>query len=153
MSRGPLPTHCFVLVVVRKGHRFLVIQERKHGQRWYLPAGRVEPGERLVDAAVREAREESGVPVALEGILRVEHTPGGAPPLDSARLRVIFLARPVDDTPPGPTGDALDARWVTLAEVGQLPLRGREVADLFAWVERGGPVYPLALLTTEQHPW
>jgi len=32
--------------VVRDEDRFLVVQERKHEQRWYLPAGRVELGER-----------------------------------------------------------------------------------------------------------
>ena len=33
------------MAVVRLGRRFLVVRERKHGQGWYLPAGRVEAGE------------------------------------------------------------------------------------------------------------
>jgi phosphatase NudJ len=149
MSRAPIPTWCFALVVVRRGHRFLLVQERKHGQRWYLPAGRVEPGERLVDGAVRETLEESGVPVALEGILRIQHSPNA----DGARLRVIFIARPIDDAPPGRTEDSLDARWVRLEDLAELPMRGAEVAQILGYVESGAPVYPLSLLTEESAPW
>lgn len=41
--------------------RSLLVHEARHGGGWYLPAGRVEMGETLVDAAVRETLEESGV--------------------------------------------------------------------------------------------
>ncbi len=32
MSKKPIPTWFFVLVVVRRGNEFLLVQERKHGQ-------------------------------------------------------------------------------------------------------------------------
>ena len=151
MPRDPIPVWCFALVVVRREDRFLVIQERKHGQLWYLPGGSVEPGERIVDAAVRESLEESGVPVALDGILRIEHTPR---PDGTARMRVIFVAHPVDDTPPKaePDADTLGAAWVTLDELARLPLRGAEVRELFSYVARGGAVHPLDLLVREGVP-
>ncbi|HWU87588.1 MAG TPA: NUDIX domain-containing protein, partial [Kofleriaceae bacterium] len=78
MARAPLPSWYFALVVVRRGHRFLLTQERKYGSTWSIPGGRVEPGEGLVEAAVREVLEETGVPIRIEGILRVEHSPGVA---------------------------------------------------------------------------
>ncbi|MFL5322558.1 MAG: NUDIX hydrolase, partial [Myxococcaceae bacterium] len=53
MSRDPIPTWYFSLVVVRLGRRFLLVREAKHGQTWYLPGGRVDPGESLTDAARR----------------------------------------------------------------------------------------------------
>ncbi len=61
----PMPgvTWCFALMVVRLEDRFLVVHEAKHGQRWYLPAGRVEPGETFAEAAARETLEEAGVVV------------------------------------------------------------------------------------------
>ncbi|MCA9712212.1 MAG: NUDIX domain-containing protein, partial [Myxococcales bacterium] len=71
MARVPLPTWTFALVVVRLGPRFLLVHERKHGGGWYLPAGRVEPGETIAAAAIRETREEAGIPIVLDGILRV----------------------------------------------------------------------------------
>lgn len=151
MSREPAPTWFFALVVVRRGDHFLVVRERKHGQGWYLPAGRVEPGERIVDGALREVLEETGVPVELTGILRVEH----APSPEYTRVRVFFVARPLDDRPPKSVPDehSLAARWVTLDELRGLPLRGGEVRDVFAAVRAGAPVYPLALLTDEREPW
>ena len=42
MPREAIPTWFFAIVVVRRGDRFLLVHERKHGQLWYLPAGRVE---------------------------------------------------------------------------------------------------------------
>ena len=152
MARDPIPTYCFALVVVRLGHRFLLVHERKHGQLWYLPAGRVELGERFTAAAVRETLEESGVPVVLEGVLRVEH---GLLPDGSARLRVFSLARPAGDTPPKarPDRDSLGASWVALDELGAYPLRGGEVRDILAYVSAGGAVYPLRLLCDEGAPW
>lgn len=151
-SRSPHPTYFFALVVVRLGHRFLLVHERKHGQRWYLPAGRVEPGESLRDAAIRETREESGVPITLTGILRVEHQPQ---PDGSARVRVFYLAHPSDDTPAKDTPDqeSLEAAWVAPAELDRYPLRGEEVREILAYVEGGGPVYPLDLITVEGAAW
>ena len=148
MSRRAIPVWCFALTVVKKGHRFLLVHERKHGERWYLPAGRLELGEDFFAAARRETLEESGIPIELEGILRIEHTPGAD---GSARMRVVFLARPADDRPPKSTADAesLEARWVTLDELDALPLRGEEVRLLFEDVLAGAPVYPVSLLQAE----
>lgn len=148
MARKPIPTWFFVLVVVRDGDRFLAVREAKHGQAWYLPAGRVEPGETLAEAAHRETMEETGVLIVLEGILKVQHTPSSA----GARLRAIYLARPADATPPRdhPNEHSLEARWVTLADLGALPLRGAEVAALFRWVADGATAHPLDLIGSEE---
>jgi 8-oxo-dGTP pyrophosphatase MutT (NUDIX family) len=151
MPREPIPTWFFVLVAVRRDDQFLLVHERKHGQLWYLPAGRVEPGERLVDAAIRETLEETGVPVELDGVIRVEHTPIGG----GTRVRVIFSAHPLDDTPPKsePDEDSLEAAWVTLADMTRLPLRGIEMVPLFRYLAGGGSVYPLNMLTYEGAPF
>ena len=115
----------FALVVVRKGDRFLLIQESKYGEPWYLPGGRVEAGESFADAAVRETREEAGVPVRVTGVLRIEHSPTKA----GSRIRVLFLAEPTDDTPPKsePDDESLRAEWVALDELPNYALRGEPV--------------------------
>lgn len=151
MAKTPIPSWFFALVVVRKGDRFLVVHERKHGQLWYLPAGRVEPGETIEDGARREVLEETGVPVVLTGVLRVEHTPHD----EMTRVRVFYVAEPADERPPKSVPDehSLAARWVTLPELLRLPLRGFEVVEIFRAVERGAPVYPLSLITPEGAPF
>ena len=146
MPREPIPTYYFALVVVRRGHRFLLTQEKKYGSTWSIPGGRVEPGEPLVTAAVREVLEETGVPIALDGILRVEHTPG-----DNGRMRVLFTGYPLDDTPPKQAADheSLRAAYLTIDEIRELPLRGAELRALLENVLTGRPVYPLELLGRE----
>ena len=66
MPREPIPTWCYALVVVRRGERFLLVHESSHGQLWYLPAGRVEPGETFrtsVRLSVHPPSEETGRPL------------------------------------------------------------------------------------------
>jgi len=148
MSREPIPTWFFVLVVVRSVDRFLLVQERKHGQLWYLPAGRVEPGERIFEAAHRETMEEAGIPIELTGVLKVQHT---IVPAVGARVRVILTAIPRDDRPPKSVADeeSLQAAWVSLEGLGQVRLRGQEVKEIIEAVASGAVVYPLSLLGEE----
>ena len=151
MAREPIPTWCFAVVVVRRGDRFLLIHERKQGQPWYLPAGRVEPGESFEQAACRETLEESGIPVRLLGIIRVEYSPGPT----GARMRVAYLAEPLDDTPPKSVADdeSLGAAWVTLDDLTRYPLRGGQVPALLEYVAAGGAIYPLSVLQSEGQPY
>ena len=145
--RAPIPTWYFALVVVRLGHRFLLTQERRYGSTWSIPGGRVEPGETLMTAALREVREETGVPVKLDGILRVEHSPGEG----NARVRVIFIGSPLDDTAPRTTPDdeSLGAAYLTLDEIRARPLRGAELRVLLEAVASGCQVFPLDLFGRE----
>ena len=150
--RKPIPTWFFALAVVRLGHRFLLVHERKHGQGWYLPAGRVEVGESIYEAVVRETMEEAGIPIVCEGILRVEHTPSDK---GESRVRVFVMARPADDTPPKsiPDSETLGAAWVSPEELSGFRLRGPEVAEILYHVQRGATVAPLSLLVGEGTRW
>ena len=151
MPREPIPTWCFALVVVRKGDRFLLVQESKYGEPWYLPGGRVEAGESFAEAAVRETREEAGIPVRVTGVIRIEHSPSPA----GSRMRVLFLAEPTDDTPPKsePDDESLRAAWVGLDELPSYKLRGAEVAELFKYIAAGGTAYAPELLSPEGSPF
>lgn len=143
MSRVRIPSSFFVFVVVEHEGRVLVVRERKHGQRWYAPAGGLEAGEDIRDAAIRETLEESGVLVEPTALLRVETkwSPAGPGPLPSGRgeglvawWRFIMRARPVGDLTPKSLADhhTLEARWVRPEEIALLPLRHPEVIDLVA---------------------
>ena len=103
MSREPIAAWLFAVAIVRKADRFLLVHERKHGQRWYLPAGRVEPGESFAEAAIRETAEEAGVVIRLCGLLRQDlrelgyvATLGVAPNPLAAELFALAAAQKID---------------------------------------------------------
>lgn len=150
-GKRPLAAWCFSVVVVRRGDRFLLVQERKHGQRWYLPAGRVEPGEGFAEAAVRETLEESCVPIRLLGLIRLDtsHKQTGL------RLRAVFYGEPAGDTPPKSVADehTLQAKWFSLDEIAGLPLRGADAAQLAEYVANGKTIHPLEIFGQEGSPY
>src|SRR5436190_46427 len=73
MTRVRLSVVPVVLVVVPRGDQFLLVQELpKFDRTWYLPAGGVEPGESLIEAAIRETKEEAGVDIVPQALLWME---------------------------------------------------------------------------------
>ena len=73
------------------------------GGRWSLPGGGIEPGETAAGAAVREAWEEAGAHVAVEGTGFAVTSPR------SGTASLIFLAR-LTRQEPSPEGR--DCLWV-----------------------------------------
>jgi 8-oxo-dGTP pyrophosphatase MutT (NUDIX family) len=100
----------------------------------------------------REALEEAGIAIALDGVIRVEHTPRAD---GHTRCRVLFTAHPVDDTPPKSTPDeeSLGAAWITLDAMHEYDLRGEEIRALCEYVASGGPVFPLFVVVPEYAPF
>ena len=60
------------LVYDRAGRLALVRERKRSGERlWALPKGRIEPGETLEAAALREVHEEAGVRARITGYIGV----------------------------------------------------------------------------------
>ncbi|MFI2361532.1 (deoxy)nucleoside triphosphate pyrophosphohydrolase [Promicromonospora sp. NPDC019610] len=86
--------------------------------RWELPGGKVEPGEAHVDALRRELVEELGVRVDVGA--EVPGPDDGAWPItERHRMRVWFVL-PTDGTPE-PLQDHDELRWLTAAELDDVP--------------------------------
>ena len=86
---------------------------------WSVPGGHVEAGEALHLAVVREMLEETGLEVV------VDHFLGWAERIEPGSHFVIldFAVTPLDPTARLTAGDdAAEARWVPLADVGDLNL-------------------------------
>jgi 8-oxo-dGTP pyrophosphatase MutT (NUDIX family) len=141
-----MKTSMFVLAVVpfhyphptEEPSRYLVIQERDGS--FYLPAGRVEPGENLVAAVVRETIEEAKQLIGVLGLLAVDHELYA----DRVRLRFVFVGYRgvVLPTKSEPDHHSLGAAYLTRAEISKLRLRHPEVLSLIDAYESGQPLMP-----------
>ena len=133
----------FVLLVVPHPtalpRRYLVVEERD--STFYLPAGRVEEGESLVAAAVRETREEAGASVLPMAFVGLDHSATSTGP----KLRFVLTARLTVDAPlkSVPDHHGRGARWVTMEDLDKLPLRDGEVRTWIQKAESGRPLLPI----------
>lgn len=113
------PELCVGAVVVDDGRLLLVRRGRGPGAgAWSVPGGRVEAGEPVVDAVVREVAEETGLAVACGDLL------GWVERIGEGHHFVIldFACRLAAPGEPVAGDDAAEAAWVPLAEVPDLPL-------------------------------
>jgi 8-oxo-dGTP diphosphatase len=117
---GPLPTPVpAVGVVCLRGDSVLLIRRGTPPRlgEWSLPGGRIEPGERAVDAALRELREETGVEAEITGLIDV--VDGLFPEAGRHYVLIDYAARWVSGEPVA-VDDALEARFVALDEIESL---------------------------------
>ncbi|XP_069872693.1 8-oxo-dGDP phosphatase NUDT18 [Dipodomys merriami] len=117
---------CYVVVAVflNEQDEVLLIQEAKRECRgsWYLPAGRMEPGETIVEAMRREVKEEAGLHCDPVTLLSVEER-------GPAWIRFVFLARPTGGTlktSKEADAESLQAGWYPRLSL-PTPLRARDV--------------------------
>jgi 8-oxo-dGTP diphosphatase len=121
-------------VVCLRGEEVLLIRRGKAPRmgEWSIPGGRVEWGERLEAAALRELAEETGVEAELAGLLDVVDglfdIEGGEP--QSHVVLVDYAARWRSGEPVG-GDDALEARFWPAAQALEL-VRWSETKRLIA---------------------
>lgn len=61
-------------VMVKKDDKILMVKENKKGKKdkWNMPAGKLEDAESIIEAAVRETKEETGINVAINGLIAIQ---------------------------------------------------------------------------------
>ncbi len=106
--------------IVRRGEELLLVRRgRRPGEgEWSVPGGRVEPGEMLAEAVVRELAEETG----LQGVCGpfvgwVERIAD-----DTHFVILDFEVMVTGETAAVAGGDAADAAWWPVTEVADLRL-------------------------------
>jgi 8-oxo-dGTP pyrophosphatase MutT (NUDIX family) len=64
-------------VVVLNDRSWILLERRRDCGLWGLPGGRIEPGESIREAALREVREETGLTVEVQRLIGVYSEPCG----------------------------------------------------------------------------
>ncbi len=78
-------------VIAEIGDRIVLIERRNFPPGWAIPGGFVEVGERVEEAAVREAREETSLEVELHALLGVYSRPDRDP--RGHTISVVYVGR------------------------------------------------------------
>ncbi len=122
--------------VIHRDGRVLLVRRRNppNEGKWALPGGLVELGETTQDAAIREAFEETGLRIRVEGLLDVQtdlHKDSGSR-LEYHYVLVDYLARPVGGRVKL-NSESSESGWFTGRQVHRLTMSGgtRSVLGLF----------------------
>jgi 8-oxo-dGTP diphosphatase len=107
--------------VVLRGASVLIVERGKGALpgTWSLPGGHIEPGETARGAAARELFEETGLTVALNGLVDVHDAiiRNGEGELTAHYVLLVFWGRSEEGTPMAAT-DVRDARFVPISDLG-----------------------------------
>ena len=146
--------HVTVATVIEKDGKFLFVEEHTEAVTHTVfnqPAGHVECGETIIEAAIRETMEETGYTVEVTHLLGMyTYTPPMFP--DRTYFRFCFLAKSTDYDPNAALDtDIVGAVWMTLDELkesarARSPLVIKAVQDALS-----GQKYPLSLIYEHQN--
>ena len=116
--------------------KLLMVQEATDQSRglWFLPAGKGEEGETIIETCIGETQEESGILSKPLFILKTEQIIGKMlfeyekDPITVNVFKFIFVSKIVEGKLKSTeTMDAIQVKWVEFSEIQNLNLRSPEV--------------------------
>ena len=133
--------------VIEKDGKYLLVQEAKKCRgKWNLPAGHLDIGETILDAAKREIKEESGLNTELTGICQI----GNRVMEDRIFVSLIFTAKQSGGEITIDKDEIMDVKWFSYDEI--LKLRDNDeirTPDLLVGAinnARAGVISPLEII-------
>ena len=111
--RNPIPT---ADILILRDNQIVLIKRKNPPYGWALPGGYVEEGESVENAAIREAKEETGMDVQLDSLFYVYSDPKRDP--RQHNIAIAFTAH-ADGEPAG-SDDAAEAKYFDLDKLPEL---------------------------------
>jgi 8-oxo-dGTP pyrophosphatase MutT (NUDIX family) len=127
----PLPDLLVAAIALVRDRRVLMVTARERDV-YYMPGGKIDPGETTAEAAAREAFEEVALqldPAALTQLFEVRTLAHGEP--DGRHVRMVVF-RAETDAAPAASAEVGALHWVTTADADRCPPAGREVLTRLA---------------------
>ena len=104
----------------------ILVHRRSDNELWSIPGGRIEVGESVSEAVVREVREETGVEVEPVRIVGVYSDPRAVVAYDDGEVRQQFSicveCKPTGGELSADSDESLDVRFIERAAIGDLPM-------------------------------
>jgi ADP-ribose pyrophosphatase YjhB (NUDIX family) len=115
-----------VNVAVENDAGEVLLIRRSDNDNWALPGGAIDIGESLVQAAVRETKEETGVDCVITGLVGIYTDPGHVILYTSngevrQECSIVVTARPAGGEP-APSSETSEVRWIPLAQAGDFEM-------------------------------
>lgn len=113
------------VIVVNDAGEILLIR-RPDNDNWAVPGGAMDLGESLVETAVRETAEETGINVEVTGLVGIYTDPRHVTLYTSngevrQEFSVVFAARPLSGRPK-PGDESREVQWVAPGVIGSLQM-------------------------------
>jgi 8-oxo-dGTP pyrophosphatase MutT (NUDIX family) len=146
------PPHVTVAVVVEQDGRYLMVEEQDElagGLVFNQPAGHLDPGEGLLEAALRETLEETGWEVELTGVVGISLATATN---GITYYRTTFYGRPLREIENAELDPDIQAvHWLNYEEILAKSARMRSPLVLPAIEQyRKGHRYPLDLIYIDE---
>lgn len=134
--------------IIQNGTKVLMVQENwgdVKGQ-WNFPAGQMDDDENIFEAAIREAKEETGYDVELTGLLDIQNSRYD----DRNVLHVCFTAKVVGGDVHFDISEIADCKFFEIEDVINMPdnlLRGTDSRRATLRKLQNNQVLPLSTIT------
>lgn len=121
----------------------ILMLHRADNNKWTMPGGTLEFGESLIECAIREVHEETGLDIVIQDIIGTYTNPNILVAYSDGEVRqeftIVYYAEINPDTVTLDS-ESSEYKWISLREVMNLPLAGsqkRRLADVATYKKTG----------------
>ena len=130
-GKPKMPVLAVIIAIIEDGK--ILLTQREDFEVWCLPGGGIEEGESVAEAAMREAKEETGVDVELTSLVGVYPRVGG---MWNDVHAILFRAKPVGGELRLQPGETVEVAYFPFDDLPNEILFGHQqrIADAIAGV-------------------